>query len=92
MMRDEGMVRLCRGLGSPIRLQILSQLASGQCSVGEVVESLGLEQSRVSKQLAVLLEVRLVRCDVDGRRRCYSLAQPRATRRLLSLLEQMSEE
>jgi DNA-binding transcriptional ArsR family regulator len=86
------MVRLCRGLGNSIRLQILKQLALGQCSVGEVVESLGLEQSRVSKHLAVLLEARLVRCDVDGRRRCYSLVQPRATRRLLSLLGRMSEE
>jgi DNA-binding transcriptional ArsR family regulator len=85
-------VRLCRGLGNPIRLQILNQLALGQCSVGEVVENLGLEQSRVSKHLAVLLEARLVRCDVDGRRRCYSLVRPRVTRRLLSLLGRMSEE
>jgi DNA-binding transcriptional ArsR family regulator len=92
MTRDGGTARLCRGLGNPIRLQILNQLASGQCSVKEVVESLGLEQSRVSKHLAVLLEVRLVRCDVDGRRRCYSLVQPRGTRKLLSLLEQMSRE
>jgi DNA-binding transcriptional ArsR family regulator len=86
------MVRLCRGLGNPIRLEILDQLGLGRCSVGEMVESLRLEQSRVSKHLAVLLEVRLVRCDVDGRRRCYSLVQPGATRRLLSLLKQMSDK
>jgi DNA-binding transcriptional ArsR family regulator len=83
------MVRLCRGLGNPIRLEILHQLGLGRCSVGEIVDNLRLEQSRVSKHLAVLLDVGLVRCDVDGRRRCYSLVQPGPTRKILSLLKRM---
>jgi len=86
------MVRLCRSLGNPIRLKILRQLGLGRCSVGEIVDNLRLEQSRVSKHLAVLLDAGLARCDVDGRRRCYSLVQPKATLELLSLLKKMSEE
>jgi DNA-binding transcriptional ArsR family regulator len=84
------MVRLCRGLGNPIRLEILRQLGLGRCSVGEIVHNLRLEQSRVSKHLAVLLEVGLVRCDVEGRRRCYSLVQRGATLRVLSMLRKMA--
>jgi DNA-binding transcriptional ArsR family regulator len=60
--------------------------------VGEIAENLRLEQSSVSKHLAVLLEVGLVRFQVDGRRRCYSLAQSEATLQFLSLIEQMSQE
>jgi DNA-binding transcriptional ArsR family regulator len=92
MTREKGMARLCRGFGSTTRLEILKQLGLGQCSVSEIAENLRLEQSSVSKHLAVLLDVGLVRFQVDGRRRCYSLVQPEATLQFLSLLKQMSSE
>ena len=86
---DENVVRLCRGFGNSIRLEILRQIGLGRCNVGEIVRHLDLEQSRVSKHLAVLLNVGLVRCDVDGPRRCYRLEQPGATMKILSLLKKM---
>ncbi|MBN1983049.1 MAG: winged helix-turn-helix transcriptional regulator [Chitinivibrionales bacterium] len=90
MTREKGMARLCRGLGSTTRLKILGQLGMGQCSVNEISENLRLEQSSVSKHLAVLLDVGLVRFEVDGRRRCYRLIQPDSILQLLSLLKQIS--
>ena len=92
MRRERVLARLCRGFGSTARLEIVKQLGLGRCSVGEIAENLRMEQSSVSKHLAVLLNVGLVRFEVDGRRRCYSLAQPEATLQFLSLLEQMSQE
>ena len=86
---DEDLVRLCRGFGNSVRLEILSQIGLGRCNVGEIVQHLRLEQSRVSKHLAVLLSIGLVRCDVDGRRRCYRLEQPKTTMEILSLMKQM---
>ncbi len=86
---DENVVRLCRGFGNATRLEILRQIGLGRCNVGEIVEQLGLEQSRVSKHLAVLLNAGLVRCDVDGPRRCYRLEQPEATMKILFLLKEM---
>jgi DNA-binding transcriptional ArsR family regulator len=86
---DENVVRLCRGFGNATRLEILRQIGLGCCNVGEIVEQLGLEQSRVSKHLAVLLNVGMVRCEVDGPRRCYRLEQPKATMKILLLLKEM---
>jgi DNA-binding transcriptional ArsR family regulator len=91
MTQKKAVARLCRGFGSTTRLEILKQLGLGRCSVGEIAENLRLEQSSVSKHLAVLLDVGLVRFQVDGRRRCYSLAQPKATLQFLSLIEQMCQ-
>jgi DNA-binding transcriptional ArsR family regulator len=86
---DENVVRLCRGFGNATRLEILRQIGLGRCNVGEIVEQLGLEQSRVSKHLAVLLNVGMVRYEVDGPRRCYRLEQPGATMKILLLLKEM---
>lgn len=43
-----------RGLGDPTRLRILELLRDRERSVGELVEQLGLAQSRVSNHLACL--------------------------------------
>lgn len=81
--------RLCRALGNPIRLGILRLLSDGTCKVSELVERLCLEQSKVSKHLAVLREAGLIRCSVEGRCRCYRLTQPERTTRLFDLLDEL---
>lgn len=53
------------------RREILSYLAGHERSVGDIVETLGLEQPSVSKHLRVLREVDLVRVRRDGRQMFY---------------------
>ncbi len=63
-------------VAEPRRRQILDLLASGERSVGELVERLGIAQPQVSKHLRVLREVGVVEVRVDGRQRLYRLNGP----------------
>ena len=58
-------------VAEPCRRDILAFLAGEERSVGEVVDALELSQPSVSKHLAVLREVGLVRARRDGRRVLY---------------------
>jgi len=58
-------------VGEPRRREILSYLALKERAVGDIVESLRLEQPSVSKHLRVLKEVNLVHMRRDGRRILY---------------------
>lgn len=50
--------------------------ATGEATVGELVDRLGLSQPLVSKHLGVLRAVGLVLVRVDGRRRWYRVSGP----------------
>jgi SAM-dependent methyltransferase len=54
------LVGLLKALGDPIRLRILGLAATSELSVGELGESLGLAQSRVSNHLRVLRDQALL--------------------------------
>ncbi|SRR5260370_1285947 len=58
-------------VAEPRRRAILNYLAPQERPVGEIVDSLGMEQPSVSKHLRVLLEVGLVNVRRDGRRMLY---------------------
>ena len=51
--------------------------------VGELEEALGIRQPTLSQQLAVLRNEGVVNTERDGKRICYSLADPK----LLQVLE-----
>ena len=58
-------------IAEPGRRAILDSLGGGEASVGELVARLHLPQPHVSKHLAVLRAVDLVRCRTAGRQRLY---------------------
>ncbi|QEE30443.1 winged helix-turn-helix transcriptional regulator [Terriglobus albidus] len=58
-------------IAEPRRREILSYLAGIERPVGEIAESLGLEQPSVSKHLRVLKDVGLVRMRCQGRQKLY---------------------
>jgi DNA-binding transcriptional ArsR family regulator len=58
-------------VAEPRRRAILNYLALQERPVGEIVDSLGMEQPSVSKHLRVLLDVGLVNVRRDGRRMIY---------------------
>ncbi|MFL5863399.1 MAG: ArsR/SmtB family transcription factor [Solirubrobacteraceae bacterium] len=60
-------------LATPSRVRILSRLAVGPCSVGELARHVVMEQSAVSQQLRVLRHLGLVVGERDGRQVIYAL-------------------
>lgn len=70
-------------LANEDRLLLLCQLSQGEMSVGELEEALGIRQPTLSQQLGVLRNEGVVNTERDGKRICYSLADPK----LLQVLE-----
>ena len=60
-------------LSSTSRVRILMLLRERPCTVSELTEATGMEQSAVSHQLRVLREHRIVSVERIGRRRRYDL-------------------
>jgi DNA-binding transcriptional ArsR family regulator len=58
------------------RRDLLDALGTGEATVGELVDRLGLSQPQVSKHLGVLRAVGLVLVRVDGKRRWYRVNGP----------------
>jgi ArsR family transcriptional regulator, nickel/cobalt-responsive transcriptional repressor len=62
-----------QALAAPSRVRILSRLAAGACSVGDLAREVGMEQSAVSQQLRVLRHLGLVVGERDRRQVIYAL-------------------
>ena len=62
-----------QALATPSRVRILGRLRESACSVGELAEAIGMEQSAVSHQLRVLRHLGLVIGERQGRRIVYAL-------------------
>lgn len=69
----EAVAQTLQALTAPSRLLILSQLRAKPATVGELTESLGLEQSAISHQLRLLRMMGLVTATRAGRHVTYSL-------------------
>ena len=52
--RLEKMAENLKAIGHPVRLQIANVLMSGERSVGDLVRTLGQQQSMMSQQLSIL--------------------------------------
>ncbi|OAN55393.1 hypothetical protein A6A05_08365 [Magnetospirillum moscoviense] len=74
-------------MANPVRLAILSELANGERSVGELRDLVGLQPSALSQHLARLRVAGLVTTRRDATRIYYSLAENQ-TRALLRGLRQ----
>jgi DNA-binding transcriptional ArsR family regulator len=60
-------------LAEPSRRAILTVLARGECSVGELESALNLSQPSVSKHLRVLRDAGFVEATIDAQRRVYRI-------------------
>lgn len=66
-------VSVFQTLADPTRLALIDALRGGERSVGELVATVSIQQSGVSRHLRILQEAGLVRCRPDGQRRLYAL-------------------
>ena len=62
-----------QALAAPSRVRILSRLAAGPCSVGDLARNVAMEQSAVSQQLRVLRHLGLVVGERERRQIVYAL-------------------
>ena len=72
-----------RALAHPIRIRILETLGTGDRSVQELQDALGLGQPIVSQQLAILRSKNIVTARKVGTRVRYTLSDPLITRLLM---------
>jgi DNA-binding transcriptional ArsR family regulator len=63
-------------VAEPSRRELLDAIGTGEVTVGELVDRLGLTQPQVSKHLAVLRAVGLVLVRADGKHRWYRVNGP----------------
>lgn len=65
-----------KAMADPTRLRLLHAMQPGERCVGELVEAVGGSQANVSKHLAVLKKVGLVRCHREGLNVVYTIDDP----------------
>lgn len=83
---ESELAALAKAIGHPMRVRILRRLSGlGTAGCGDLVAELPLAQSTVSQHLKILLEVGLVRGDVEGPRRSYCI-DGRGMRRVRALI------
>jgi DNA-binding transcriptional ArsR family regulator len=62
-----------QALADPTRRHILETLLTGEMAVNDIVETVGIRQSGVSRHLRILHEASFVEVRADGQKRLYSL-------------------
>ncbi|HET6349224.1 MAG TPA: metalloregulator ArsR/SmtB family transcription factor [Candidatus Krumholzibacteria bacterium] len=71
--------RVLKALANPARLMIVDRLSRGECSSGELTRLVGLDQTTVSKHLAVLRSHGIVDDRREGSVVYYRLVTPCVT-------------
>ena len=86
----DGVADAMFALSSTSRVRIVLLLRARPCTVGELTEATGMEQSAVSHQLRVLREHRIVSVERLGRRRRYALSDDNMVTLLDAALEHVA--
>ena len=75
-MSTDALQKIFKTLADPTRLRILALLEREELAVQELMEVLGMAQSRVSRHLGILREAGVVRDRREGTFVLYQLALP----------------
>lgn len=92
IVEDYGKVStLFAALSSPVRAAIVHLLTTGEQSVNDLVDELGLSQPLVSQHLRVLRDAKLVSTRRSGREIAYSLEDEHVAHVFLDALNHSKE-
>jgi DNA-binding transcriptional ArsR family regulator len=69
--------KIFQALGNPLRLKIVEVLLTGDRSVSEIVDIVGIEQSQVSHALKTLKGCGIVTSEREGKKVLYSIRDPK---------------
>lgn len=87
-----GMSTFFKVMGDPTRLRILVELLEGSLCVNHICERVGMSQSAVSHQLAILRRADLVRVTRKGKSVVYAISDEHVRLMLDMALLHVSEE
>ena len=82
-------VQILKAVANPFRLQIVNILVSGECQVGELVNTLGTKHPLVSNQLRILKYAGILKSRRDGAKVYYSLASDSIKRIVESIIAEI---
>ncbi len=85
------MVQILKAVANPVRLQIVNILVSGECQVGELVNTLGTKQSLTSQQLSNLKFAGVLKSRRDGNKVYYYLASDSIKRIVESIIKEFDK-
>lgn len=88
----KNVARIMSALSHPLRLKIVQSLLDGPCIVNDIVAEMGIDQTAVSKHLAILRKAGLVSCEAEGRCRIYSVTAEGSVRQMLTVTHTLEEE
>jgi len=67
------LIKACKSLSDETRLRILNLLLQRECCVCEVMQALGISQTRASRNLSILYEAGFLKLEKNGLWSIYSL-------------------
>ena len=83
---------ICKTFTAPIRLMIMEQLQSGEKTVSELEQELGIRQATLSQHLAVLREKGIVICKKQGQSAYYKISNPKIIKACKLMKEVLLEQ
>ena len=84
--------RILKALSDPTRIKILYLLFQEECSVGHMVEVLGISQSAISHQLSYLRNLRLVKYRREGNTYFYTYDDEHVVEILNQVIEHVEHQ
>ena len=78
-----------KAVAHPVRLQIVNLLMNGECSVGELVNTLGTKQSLTSQQLSILKSRKVLKSRRNGNVVFYALVNKGVRNIMESILKEI---
>lgn len=92
MKQNEVTASYLKALGHPSRLMMARKLLKGQMCVGEVEESLKIQQANASQHLTILRINGIVESRREGTLKYYYLKEPKKIQRIIEILEEGNQE
>jgi ArsR family transcriptional regulator len=81
----------CKTFSHPKRLEILDLLKPGELSVGDMIKKLGVSKANVSRHLAVMRMMRIVKKRRDGKSTYYRIANNKITQACSLMQEALAQ-